>query len=76
MIFNTQYTKEEFIKVKTDMLARIQDPNQLKELQSKYHDFLSEHYVESSINMNRTEGCNGDATFDSSNCINTHICSG
>ena len=73
-IFNTQYTKNEYEKIKTDILERIKDPKQFDFLQKKYADFLENNYISEWININRCEKVIWEATFDSKNTVGSFSC--
>ena len=73
-VFNTQYTKEEYEKIKLDIMTRIKDPKQFDFLVKKYEDFLEENYIGQGVNINRCEQVTWEATFDSKNTINSFGC--
>ena len=55
MIFNTQYSKEEYQAIKEDIQKRLNDPYQFDVLQQKYKDFLNENYIDSSMGLNHAQ---------------------
>lgn len=73
-IFNVQYSKEEYEKIKADIMERIKDQKQFDFLNKKYEEFLEKNYIRQAINMNRCEKVVGESTFDSKNTVNSFGC--
>jgi len=74
-IFNKQYEKEEYQKIKKDIYKMINNKEQFKILMQKYQIFLNNNIIQESTDTNRCEKVVGENTFDSNNSINTFISS-
>jgi hypothetical protein len=55
MIFNKQYSKEEYLKIRDDILERFKNYEEFKKLEKNFYNFLDGNYISSSININTSE---------------------
>lgn len=74
MIFNKQYLKDDYFKIKDDILNRFKNYNEFKSLENNYYNFLDQNYISNSININNCEKVVWEATFYSKNSVNTFSC--
>ncbi|MDP2090627.1 MAG: hypothetical protein Q8K30_03425 [Candidatus Gracilibacteria bacterium] len=76
MIYNKQYTKEEYEGIKKGIYEKLGDYNQFNFFKNKFQEFLDQNLVDATININNCEKVKGEATFYSSNSINSYNCNG
>ncbi len=69
-IFNKQYSKEDYQKAKEDILSKIKDNKEFKNLQKLYNDFLDKNLIEQSTNIQLSEKVVWDNSYYSKNCLN------
>jgi hypothetical protein len=55
MIFNTQYSKEEYLTHKKEILEQLNNQKQFDFLVNKYKEFLDKNYISESVNINNCE---------------------
>lgn len=76
MIYNTQYTKEQYESIKKGIYEKLWDYNQFIFLQQKFAEFLDQNLVDWAININNCQKVNGEATFFSNNSVNVYAWNG
>ena len=70
LIFNKQYNKEEYQKLKTDILEKLSNKKWEEELLERYEKFLQENLVQQSLDMINAEKSVWEGIIDSKNVIN------
>lgn len=70
MVYNKQYTKEEYESIKKWIYEKLWDYNSFKFLKNKFQEFLDQNLSDATINMNNCQKVNGEATFYSFNSVN------
>ena len=55
VIFNIQYSKEEYLKHKKEILEQLNNQKQFDFLVDKYRKFLDKNYISESVNINNCE---------------------
>lgn len=70
MVYNKQYSKEEYEKIKKGIYEKLLDYNQFLFLKQKFIEFLDENLIDWLINMNNCQKVNGESIFFSYNCVN------
>lgn len=76
MVFNTQYTKQEYEKIKQDVYLRLNSETEYKDVIKSYEVFLEKNLIQKATIINRSEKSNGDCVINSNNCINTFKANG
>lgn len=72
MVYNKQYSKEEYLTIKSNILPKLRDYDQFVFLKQKFEEFLHENLIDATLNVNNCQKVNAEATFYSFNCINTY----
>jgi hypothetical protein len=58
MIYNKEYSKEEYEEIKKNIYEKINDYNQFIFLKYKFQEFLNDNLVDAHINMNNCQKVN------------------
>ena len=71
MIWNKQYSKEEYQEKEREIREKIKTQDGYKSLEKEYKVFLKQHLIEPSLNVQNSEKIAGDNVYYSSNNINS-----
>jgi len=76
IIFNKQYEKNEYEKIKIDIYRMLNNKKEYSFLEQRYEGFLEKNLIKEACNTNRCEKVVWENTFDSKNSVNIFNCSG
>lgn len=74
MIYNVEYSREEYSKIKEDIFSRIKKYKDFLFLQDKYENFLESNLIVQSMDTNNCDRVVWETTYNSSNSVNVFIC--
>lgn len=72
MVYNIEYTKEEYKNIESDIKKRIKNYTQFQFLEKKYEEFLEKNLVIQSLDSHRCEKVVGETVYDSTHSINCY----
>jgi len=73
LIFNKQYEKQEYFKIKEEILKKLNNKKEAKDLIEKYNNFIKDNLIKESLDTNRCENVFWENLYFSSNVANSFI---